>query len=223
METKTSHVSHEESFEIEDPDVSIQAISGSVKIIESEDGKCHVEVSAKSENSKVLADLVDISANKKSLSVQVGRKNGGLRDLLRGRSIDFDITIKLPKQSILKVNTVSADISVNQTLESIEAKSVSGDIAVLRNPTTACVLKTVSGEITAHTFSACRYSLKSISGDISVHIAPGLEVEVDGKSISGDLESEISLTSISDSQDKNSESVTISVSTISGDFVLARN
>ena len=202
METKSSYASREESFEIENPEVTVKAISGSVKIIESEDGKCHVEVSAKSENSKALADLVDISSNKKSLSVQVGRKNGGLRDLLSGRLTDFDITIKLPKQSMLKVNTVSADIEVNQTLESVEAKSVSGDIAVLQNPTTACVLKTVSGEITAHTFSACQYSLKSISVDISVHIAPGLEVDVDGKSISGDLESEISLSSISDSPRK---------------------
>ena len=223
METKPSYISREESFEIENPDVHIEVISGNVRVIASEDGRCHVEVSTSPENSKDLEDLVEISANRSHLKIQVGWKNGGFRALFSGRSHDFDVTVSLPRTAILKVNGVSANINVNQTVLSIEIRSVSGNVTVLQNPTTTCSIKSVSGEITAHTFSACTYSLKSVSGDIRVNVAPGLEVDVDGKSISGDLESEISLSSGDDSQTKNAECVTISASTVSGDISLARS
>ena len=65
--------------------------------------------------------------------------------------------------------------------------------------------------------------LKSISGDIKVHVAPDLDVEVDGNSVSGELNSEISLDGDSDSSAGSNKVVTITTSTISGDFNLVRN
>jgi DUF4097 and DUF4098 domain-containing protein YvlB len=100
---------------------------------------------------------------------------------------------------------------------------VSGDILIRHNPAGVCNLKTVSGDISTTTFSSCRYALKSISGDVKVLVAPGLEVDVDGKTISGDLASEISLNADNNSSSENSELVTITTSTASGDFTLARN
>lgn len=129
----------------------------------------------------------------------------------------------LPNTSTLKIKTVSADIKVGQTLARLEIASVSGDITILRNPEGSCVVKTVSGDISTHTFSACQYSLRSISGDIQVQVAPDLEVDVDGNSISGDLNSEISLNINNEAPNGDAKVVTISTSTISGDFTLARN
>ena len=105
----------------------------------------------------------------------------------------------------------------------LDIGSVSGDIEVLHNPTGTCNLKTVSGDISALTFSSCQYTLKSVSGDIKVRVAQGLEVDVDGKTVSGDLSSEISLNSNVEPAQANSELVTISTSTVSGDFSLARS
>lgn len=222
MINDSANVLRKETFEMENPDVFVETVSSDVKIMASADGKCHVEISANSESAKHLADEVEITSNGRRVSVRVDKKNRGLMGFFGGSSTELFVTVRLPSAGVLRVKTVSGDIEVNQTLLSIEIGSVSGDIAVLQNPTDTCALKTVSGDITAHTFSACQYSLRSVSGDISVHVAPGLEIDVDGKSISGDLESEISLSSTGESPKKDSELVTITTSTVSGDFILAR-
>jgi len=219
----STYLSREESFEIENPEVFVETVSSEIKIVESPDGKCHVEIFATSESTKHLAELVEISAKGRKLSVSVDKRNKGLRGFLSGGSTELSVTIKLPKTSTLKVRTVSADIKVNSVLLSVDVGSVSGDITILHNPAGVCILKTVSGDIASHTFSACQYSLKSVSGDISIHVARGLEVDVDGRSISGDLESEISLSLNSEASTAGSEIVSISTSTVSGDFILARS
>ena len=133
------------------------------------------------------------------------------------------VVVTVPKSTELKINAVSADIEVVPTVRSIDIGTVSGDILIRHNPAGVCNLKTVSGDISTTTFSPCQYALKSISGDIKVLVAPGLEVDVDGKTISGDLASEISLNADNNSSSENSELVTITTSTASGDFTLARN
>jgi DUF4097 and DUF4098 domain-containing protein YvlB len=220
---ESSYVSREESFEIENPRVSVETVSSNVEIIESTDGKCHVEISVKSGSADQLAEAVEITAKNGRVSVCADKGNHSLRGLFSGKSPELHIVIKLAKTGVLKVKTVSADIEINQVLLNVEVGSVSGNITVLQNPSQVCTLKTVSGDVTAHTFSACQYSLKSISGDISVHVAPGLEVDVDGKSLSGKLESEITLSSNNGSFLDSSKLVTINTSTVSGDFHLVRN
>lgn len=223
METNSSSILKAESFEIQNPEVFVETVSSDVKILDSPDGWCHVEIHGDSDSASRISGSVQITAVGEKVSVRIDRKSKGFRELFRGGSGDLSVVIKLSKTSALKVKTVSADIEVNQSLARIEAGSVSGDIAIIQNPLGICALKTVSGDITAHTFSACQYSLKSVSGDISIHVARGLEVDVDGKSVSGDLESEIPLSGGHDSSSGNSELVTITTSTVSGDFILARN
>lgn len=84
-------------------------------------------------------------------------------------------------------------------------------------------LETVSGDITTHTFSACDYTLRSVSGDITVYVAPGLEIDVDGKSLSGETGLEISLGSSAREAEENAETATINAKTVSGDIKIARN
>lgn len=220
---ESSNVLREEAFDIENPDVSVATISSDVKILKSTDGKCHVAILGKSENAKRLAEFAEITSTGRTLSIRVDKQNRGLRGLLNSMSAKFLVVVRLPNSSALKITTISGDVEVNQTLLTIDVSCISGDISVLHNPLGSCTLKTISGDISTHTFSSCQYSLNSVSGDIKVHIAPGLEVEVDGKSISGDLESEISLSSNIDAPSGNPETVTINASTISGDFTLARN
>lgn len=219
----SANIVREETFDIENPDVTIATISSDVSILESVDGKCHVVVSGKPKSEDVLAELVEITSSGSSLSIRVDKGGRGLRGLFTAGTSHFLVVVSLPKTSELKTTTISADVEVAPTLKTLNIGTISGDITVLRNPLGPCILKTISGDITTHTYSSCEYSLNSVSGDIRVHVAPGLEVDVDGKSISGDLESEISLSASDDVPSRNDDIVTITTSTISGDFTLARN
>lgn len=217
------HIAREETFEIETPEVSVMTISSEVAIMESLDGKCHIKISADSEKAKHLAELVEIVATNNKLTVSVDKRSRNFWGLGDGGLHGLTVILSLPETSKLKIKTVSADIEVNQALAGLEVASVSGDVTVVRNPEGNCTIKTVSGDISTHTYSACQYSLKSVSGDIRVQVAPDLEVDVDGNSISGDLSSEISLDANGESPINNAKVVKITTSTISGDFALARN
>lgn len=223
MDTNSLHLLRSESFDIANPNVSIEVVPDRVKIIESNDGKCYVEFFAKSESAKQLTNMIDLSATGDKLTVHVRRPKGGLRQFLDGLSNRLTVVVKLPKSSTMKIKTISGDVEVSQGVKKLEVTTISGNISVLQNPSEMCTLNSISGEITARTFSGCHYSLRSISGDITVHVAPDLEIDVDGKSISGDMASEISLSSSGEPTSDESEVVVITANTISGDFVLARN
>ena len=220
---ESSDVLREETFDITNPEVSVSTVSSDVRILESLDGKCHIEIRGRSDRAKNLAESVEITSTDRTLSIQVDRSHRRFGGFLGGGSADLKIDVRLPKASSLKIKTVSADVLVEPGVRLLDIGSVSGDLDVLHNPAGTCNLKTVSGDISTRTFSSCQYTLKSVSGDIKVLVAEGLEVDVDGKTVSGDLSSEISLNSNSEPSQANSEFVTISTSTVSGDFTLARN
>jgi hypothetical protein len=218
-----SNIWTEEVFDIASPEVSISTISSDVRITESPDGKCHVTIYGKSQRPPELAELVQISSHGEMLSVRVDRRNTGFRGLFGAGSAALFVLASLPNTTELKVNAISADVEVNPAVRRIDVESISGDIVILHNPAGVCNLKTMSGDISTTTFSSCQYALKSISGDIKVLVAPGLEVDVDGKTISGDLASEISLDANAELSSESSELVSITTSTVSGNFTLARN
>jgi Putative adhesin len=233
---KTLQVAREESFDIERPEVSVLSISTEITVVESQDGKSHVRILADSKKAMKLAEMVEIDAVDRKLTIRVDKKTWSVNTSLpldmknqnfwglnfgglRGLSVE----IALPKSTELKIKTVSGDLQINQTVSELEIGSVSGDVTISQNPSASCTIKTVSGDIATHTFSACDYTLKSVSGDIKVYVAPDLNVEVDGNSISGDLNSEISLDETPSEPTNTGGVVRITTSTISGDFNLVRN
>ena len=223
MKNTKPYLARTESFEIESPIVSVETVSTDVSIIESLDDKVHLEILGASEEAKEFAKLIIVIVKDRKISVRTEKQQSGFLGLFRGRSLELEIVLRLPKKSELTVRTVSGDVDVEVALISNQINSVSGDLTVLQNPATFCKLKTVSGDISARAFSGCRYSLKSVSGDISVHVAPNLVISVDGSSMSGDLLSEIPLDAREDSSSEKVGSVEIDARTISGDFILARN
>ena len=229
-------VAREESFDIERPEVSVLSISSQVTVVESQDGKCHVKILADSKKAVKLAEMVEIVQVDRKLTIRIDKKtwtintklpldmkNQNFWGLNFGGLGGLSVEIALPKSADLKIKSVSGDIEVNQTVSEIEIGSVSGNVIIAQNPSEGCTIKTVSGDIATHTYSACTYILKSVSGDIKVYVAPDLNVEVDGNSISGDLNSEISLDENGDTSSSSSKVVKITTSTISGNFNLARN
>jgi hypothetical protein len=232
---KTFTLAREESFNIDQPEVFALGISSEVTIIESIDGKTHIKMFAASKKAAELAKLVEIVETDGKLVVRMEKKLNrkpslslDIKDqkffgLSFGSLHDLSIEIALPKTSNLNIKTVSGDIEVNQIVSNLDIGTVSGDVKINQNPINNCSVKTVSGDITTHTFSDCVYTLKTISGDIKVYLAPNLEVEVDGVSISGDLNSEIPLDADESSVSDKLKLVNITASTISGDITLARN
>ena len=229
-------VAREESFDIERPEVSVLGISSQINIVESQDGMCHIKILADSKKAMKLAEMVEIVENGGNLTVRIDKKswsvNTSLPLDLKSQSfwgISFGglhglaLELALPEKASLKIKSVSGDVIIAQTISDLEIGSVSGNVRINQNPTENCTVKTVSGDIATHTYSACNYILKSVSGDIKVFVAPDLDVEVDGNSISGDLNSEISLDGSHDSSAGSSKVVRITTSTISGNFNLARN
>ncbi len=223
MDTNSLYALRSETFDIANPDIYVEVVPDDVQIVESEDGKSHVDIFAKSESAKHMADWIDISASGNKISVRIRRKNGGLMQFFSGHPSHLNVLVKLPKTNSVKVKSISGDVHVDLNVVKLETNTISGDISVLQNPTEICTLNSISGDITARTFSGCHYSLRSISGDIKVHVAPDLEIDVDGKSISGDMKSEISLDSNGIPGSDVSEVVVITANTISGDFALVRN
>jgi DUF4097 and DUF4098 domain-containing protein YvlB len=181
-----------ESFDIKDPLLNLTTVNSDIKIIESKDARTVVELIADSAEARELAAQATIVAEGSKITVEIEKKNRGLRDLFTFHGGGIEIVIYAPKTAAVDLKTVSADVEVTGTLLNLDIVTVSGDVLILQNPSSQCKVKTVSGDVKAHTFSGCDYSLKSVSGDIAVYLAPGLEIEVDGKSVSGDLNSEIS-------------------------------
>ena len=220
---KTLQIAREESFNIERPEISVKGISSDITVIESQDGKCHIKIFADSDKAIELAQLVEIVETGNHLVVNIDKKGRKFWGLTDGGLHRLSVELSLPNTSSLSVKTVSSDIEINHTLSNVDIASVSGDVRITQNSTENCTVKTVSGDIATNTFSACTYTLKSISGDIKVSVAPDLDIDVDGNSISGDLNSEISLNSGENSSSTQNKVVKIIASTISGDFNLARN
>jgi len=129
----------------------------------------------------------------------------------------------VPNTASLDINSVSADVEINQKLVNLDLKTVSGDARVYLNPSGKCSVKSVSGDMSAWTQSSCNYDFKSVSGEIKVYVVPGLEIEVDGNSVSGNLRSEIDLGNSSFESSPASGTVSIDAKTVSGDFSLARS
>ena len=214
-------VAREESFEIERPEVSVISVSSQVNVVESQDGKCHVRILAASKKALNLAELVEIVQVDQKLTVRTLKKTWSIKPSRRSDQ-GLSVEIALPESAHIKIKTVSGDLEIHQSLSEIEIGSVSGDVTINQNPSGDCKIKTVSGDIATHTYSACNYILKSVSGDIKVYVAPDLNVEVDGNSISGDLNSEIPLDGTEEASGNSDKVVKISTSTISGNFNLAR-
>lgn len=85
------------------------------------------------------------------------------------------LEIRVPRQSRLDVETVSADITVDEVVGREDLQSVSGTIAV-RGAPSELVAETVSGGLNADVTTE-RARLESVSGDIEVK-TPSREIEV---------------------------------------------
>ena len=134
------------------------------------------------------------------------------------KSVSGDVTVD-GSFAATSVSVVSGDVELDGMYESLTAKSVSGDFAIGTVQRGATV-QTVSGDITLGVTGTGEYKAQSISGDIEFRIQPGLTLDVDAYSLSGDVSSAMAR---DDSAPSSSAGVVaLSARSTSGDISISR-
>ncbi|WP_020650891.1 DUF4097 family beta strand repeat-containing protein [Solimonas variicoloris] len=165
------------------------------------------------------AEKLEIGGDAKNLSINV-RYPGGTR----GHVDQTYLELRVPARAGLRLDAVSADISVGSTSGPIAARSVSGDVQLnvgsgevnastvsgdltVKAPSFKTTLNSVSGDLTA---SGVRGTLKAetVSGQLSIE--GGAFRDVSLQSVSGDMSLDLSL----------EDAAKLSAETLSGDIDL---
>jgi DUF4097 and DUF4098 domain-containing protein YvlB len=146
----------------------------------------------------------------------------------RGALADIDVT------------TGSGDVKVGDTVNSVDVKTGSGDVVtghIIENFECRCAsgdvrcdgaaattdIHTASGDVVVMAERSGAISIRAVSGDVRINVRPGLVIDVNGTTVSGDMGSAIPLDSdVGEVEGDESEIVSINVVTVSGDFRISR-
>ncbi len=154
--------------------VEIFNISGEIKVIGwSGDG---VSITGKLEDGVEELSLSS-GGNRLSIEVELERRT-------RNNGSAY-LTIKVPRTADLEIETVSANISVDDVIGELQLESVSGRVEI-SGETRSVEASSVSGNVIATSTSGSS-ELESVSGDIIVRQATG---RLDANVVSGSIEIE---------------------------------
>lgn len=192
--------------------VKIATKSGDVGVRAVEGNQLEVTLRASSSKFDHLLDLAvvqfDATNNQLEIESQPGIFSGSLRGV-RGSArswfdfggSDLDVFVVLPRDSSVKVKTISGDTSLEGALGDVEVASASGDVSAL-DSCQSLEVKTASGDVTTgnvldmlkcHSASgdvrcrsaATKTDIASASGDVDLSVERPGDVVV--KAVSGDV------------------------------------
>ncbi len=157
---------------------------------------------------------------KKSGKLHLDCTQGHVEISVSPKNMEADLTISVPAQSSLGVETVSASIAVERVAGTLKFESVSGDIG-LAGDAQAIFATTVSGDITLKA-SAAELEAQSVSGDI---VCAGDFPRLKSSNISGDLTftgaiGSASLENTSGSTEIKGSVNEVEAATIGGDIII---
>lgn len=123
-------------------------------------------------------------------------------------------------EGMVKVQNASGDVAIERAVGPVNVKTVSGDVRVehLEGDLT---VQSVSGDVAASLATPGRVDVGNVSGDVTIGVRSGLLVELDVRSISGQLSSQIALDGATG--EVGEEPVVVKVRSVSGDVKVRRD
>jgi hypothetical protein len=146
--------------------------------------------------------------------------DGRFRELqLKSASGDLRLRGEIEQDAVVK--TVSGDVRLDRVHGDLRVQTVSGDVAAgwIGGSVES---KSVSGDIRLESVREGGATFTSVSGDVEIGIAVGSLLDVDAGSVSGDLSSEVPLSSNPDEGDGAGPVVVLRGKTVSGDVKVFR-
>jgi hypothetical protein len=138
---------------------------------------------------------------------------------LETKSASGDIRVTGELNGNASAQTVSGDVRLPRVVGDVTVRTVSGDVAIESIDGSVSV-KSVSGNVRVDSLRDGKATTQSVSGDVELGIAPGMSIDVDAGSASGQLSSEVPL---SDTPGDNAgRAVVVRGNTVSGDVRLFR-
>lgn len=123
-------------------------------------------------------------------SVQIRTANGdidvsGRADTLDIHTASGDVDVAGCTQRTLHIVTASGDIEAGATSHTVQLTTASGDIEA--HAAAQTTISSASGDVEVEIHQACQATINSASGDIDVRIQPGFLTDVDAKTLSGHI------------------------------------
>jgi hypothetical protein len=138
---------------------------------------------------------------------------------LETKSVSGDLHATGELEGNANVKTVSANVHLPHVGGDLTVQTVSGDVSAAAVDGSVSV-KSVSGNVRVDAVREGNVTFHSVSGDIEIGIAPGTNIDVDAGSTSGNLNSDIPLSTTPG--EEASPTLVIRSKTVSGDFRLFR-
>jgi DUF4097 and DUF4098 domain-containing protein YvlB len=154
-----------------DGTVSIENIAGSVTVT----GWDRNEVRVTGELGTTARKL-DIDGNDTRLDIRVDQPDG------RGRVSPSRLEIRVPRGAAVEIDTVSADISIDEFGGRVDVETVSGDVDIAGRPA-RIEAESVSGDVRV-ALATDRADLATVSGDIDI---ARIEGRLDAETVSGTI------------------------------------
>jgi DUF4097 and DUF4098 domain-containing protein YvlB len=143
----------------------------------------------------------------------------GTFDGLGAQSASGDVSVVGELDGDADVKTVSGDVRLPHVAGDVTMQTVSGNVDA-ESVGGSVVAKSVSGDVRVRSVREGQVKVQSVSGDVELGIAAGTSVDVDAGSASGDLSSDVPLSSAPGGGE--GPTVVIRSSTVSGDFRVFR-
>lgn len=166
----------------------------------------------------VTAQVVDGTFRVQTVSgdVNVQAVNGAAKV----RSVSGDVRIDRAGDDV-SVTLVSGDVEVGSASREVDVTSVSGDLTV-GDAHDGVSAKSTSGDVEVRRVLRGTVRCHTVSGDISVGVAAGRTLQVDARSMSGDLRSDIDLDARGEGDGERADVVRITANSMSGDVHITR-